>query len=91
MTIYVSMIDTFMSGWGEAQGENNLHVIECETLDQAEAVLKAAKDRKETEYVSVSTKFPNKRVNRYVRLTQSNFNDLGKVWKKHYRKDHDPA
>lgn len=48
---YVTMNDTFFSGWGKAEGKVNKLVIECDSLDEMEIVMDNAKAREEMKYV----------------------------------------
>lgn len=45
---YVSVIDTFMSGWGKAEGKTNVLVFECDTKVEAEIVVDNAFNRGDT-------------------------------------------
>lgn len=57
--VFVVMHDTFMTKWwGRAQGKINLLAIECETLDQAEIIRAAAKERAEMRQVRIETQPP---------------------------------
>lgn len=38
MTYFVPMTDKFMSGWGGARSKKAKHVVECDTLAQAEHI-----------------------------------------------------
>ncbi|AEZ50279.1 hypothetical protein BCPG3_100 [Bacillus phage BCPG3] len=51
--IYVTMNDTFMSGWGEAEGLVNKLVLECDSLEEANVVAGNAAGREEMKYVRV--------------------------------------
>lgn len=42
---YVVMRDTFMSGWGQAEGKDAIYVYPCDSHEQAEIVVKNARDR----------------------------------------------
>lgn len=42
---YVTMIDTFMSGWGMSRGKKNLLIFECENIQEATAVSNNASNR----------------------------------------------
>lgn len=85
--IYVSMTDTFMSGWGRATGKTNRHVVECDTWPQADAVKRAACDRSEMKRVIICLSRPRQRPG-YI-LTSSTFADLGGPWLTHYRPEDD--
>ena len=52
--IWVNMTDSFMSGWGKAKGVNNAYCIKCESYEQAEAILKAAQDRREMKRAAIA-------------------------------------
>ena len=55
---YVTMTDKFMSGWGHAQGRTNKLIIECNTIDEAEQIERAARLRNEMKYVNICTRRP---------------------------------
>lgn len=80
MKYYVSMVDKFLSGWGQAKGLINIYLIECDTLEQAEQIKAHALDRKEMVRVKLSEGKPpvfNKRNNW---ISRKHYNDLGGVW-----------
>jgi hypothetical protein len=52
------MTDKFMSGWGHAQGKTNKLIIECNTVDEAEQIERAARRRSEMKYVNIRTRRP---------------------------------
>lgn len=52
MTRYVNMIDSFLSGWGLAQGGKSIYCVECDTQEQADAIERAASYRPEMKYVA---------------------------------------
>lgn len=56
---YVTMTDTFMSGWGKAEGKKNKLVFECDTLKEAEIVKDNAENRDEMKYVNINDEKPN--------------------------------
>lgn len=58
---YVSMNDSFMSGWGRAKGLTNRLVIVCENRDQALMIVRAAEKRQEMKYINVSLCKPRER------------------------------
>ena len=60
MTIYVNMVDRFMSGWGMAPHTARFS-IKCDTIAQAEAIARAARDRSEMRYVNISDRPARKR------------------------------
>ena len=55
---YVTMTDKFMSGWGHAQNKTNKLIIECNTIDEAEQIERAARRRNEMKYVNICTRRP---------------------------------
>lgn len=50
---YVTMTDSFMSGWGKAEGKTNKLVLECDSLREANIVATYADQRNEMKRVSV--------------------------------------
>lgn len=78
--IQVTMIDKFMSGWGQAKGMVNYFVIECHTQEEAEIIKRNADDRAEMTDVCIinETKvWPNN-----VKVSLKHFDELGQIWKK---------
>ena len=73
------MTDKFMSGWGKAQGKINKLIIECQTLEQAEQIERAARNRTEMRYVNIRTSKPYYRSN--VLKSCKTWDELGEVWK----------
>ena len=55
---YVVMTDSFMSGWGDAEGQTNKLVIGCDTWDRAQELQRKAKQRSEMKYVSIRVTKP---------------------------------
>ncbi|MCK5600374.1 hypothetical protein KAR91_00790 [Candidatus Pacearchaeota archaeon] len=53
MTVWVSMTDRFMSGWGHAEGKINKLVISCDTYSEAVIVAENARSRSEMKYVNI--------------------------------------
>jgi len=78
---YVTMTDSFMSGWGEAEGKINKLVIACNTYKQAEAVARNAELRPEMKYVNITSKKPYYNPRRYLVSTKT-YESLGNIWKK---------
>lgn len=56
---YITMTDSFMSGWGRANNKINKLVFECDTLEQAQIVEQNARHRKEMKYINFANKKPN--------------------------------
>jgi hypothetical protein len=77
--MYVTMIDTFMSGWGPAQGKDNLFAVECDDGQQVEQILKAAAERAEMRKLMVVHNEPKSNGQRVVTLTH--YNNLGGSWR----------
>jgi len=75
---YVTMTDKFMSGWGMAEGKKNKLIIECETIEQAEQIERAARYRDEMTYVNIRISKPRYGAN--VLETWKTWKDLGPIW-----------
>jgi hypothetical protein len=58
---YVVAIDTFLSGWGGAQGLTNMVVLPCDCASEAEAVARYADSRTDTKAVQVVIEKPSAR------------------------------
>lgn len=79
MAFYVRMVDTFMSGWGPAQGRRAIYVVFCDTMEVAEAIEKAAQDRSEMKYITIGEGEP--RAARSSDLhTYKHVTELGGPW-----------
>lgn len=78
--VYVTMIDTFMSGWGRAKRKKNRFIVECDTLQQAETIERNALKRPEMRYVSISFRKPNYGPD--VHESWKTYDQLRNVWKK---------
>lgn len=81
---YVTMTDKFMSGWGMASNKINKLVIECDTYSQANAILRAAKDRSEMKNVNLCSAKPYYNTKRYL-TSLKHFSDLGGCWLEYYQ------
>jgi hypothetical protein len=77
---YVSMTDTFMSGWGLAKGKINKYLVVCDTWEEAEIIQKNALLRPEMKFVNITLRKPNYSRKRYI-VSMVNFWELGQVWK----------
>jgi len=44
-SFYVTSLDIAMSGWGMAKGKNNIIIMPCATIEQAQMVKRNAKSR----------------------------------------------
>lgn len=80
--VYVRMTDKFMSGWGTAQGKQNVMVVECDTWEQAEAIEKAARKRSEMRRVECCLNKPKNRSG--VLYSHKKFSDLSGPWLEFY-------
>ncbi len=58
---YVTMIDTFMSGWGESEGRKNKLAFECESYEEAQIVAGNGTGREEMKYVYICSKKPRQK------------------------------
>ena len=74
---YVNMTDKFMSGWGLAPHKSYLSVA-CDTLEQAQAVEKAARLRPEMRYVTIASR--PRRGGAGCHTSIKAFADLGGPW-----------
>ncbi len=52
-TYWVSMTDTFLSGWGPADNKINKLVLACENYEEAKIVAANARGRGEMKYVNI--------------------------------------
>jgi hypothetical protein len=58
MSIYVTMTDRFMSGWGMAEGLLNRLVFICDTWEEANTVMRNARSRGDMKYVAAHAEAP---------------------------------
>lgn len=56
---YVSMIDTFMSGWGMAKGKQNILIFECDSLEEAKIVSDNANNRTDQRCIEIHKEYPH--------------------------------
>jgi len=77
MSYYVNMTDRFMSGWGMAKGGHSYLCVKCETLQQAEAIEKAAKECPEMKYVSIASR-PRRSNGSHTSIKE--FSEMGGHW-----------
>lgn len=56
--IYVSMTDTFLSGWGEAKDKINKYIIGCDTIEEALIIKDNALDRGDMKSIKIHKKKP---------------------------------
>ena len=62
---YVTMTDSFLSGWGMADGLINKLVIECHSWNEAQTVMQNAEDRTDMKRINVTSKKPYYRPGKY--------------------------
>ena len=62
---YVTMTDTVLSGWGQAEGKINKLVFQCESYDQAALVEQNALDRTDQKYINIRSTRPYYNKDRY--------------------------
>lgn len=55
---YVTMTDTFLSGWGKAEGRIAKFVFVCDNWQEAEIVKENAERRGDQKYINISTTKP---------------------------------
>ena len=60
---YVLTNDRFMSGWGEARDKTNTIILPCESLEQAEIVVRNCSDRSEQQNIRIVWNKPRLRTN----------------------------
>lgn len=56
---YVTADDTFMSGWGEAEGLTNTVILPCDSYDEAVIVSDNAEARSDMTNVQIVTEIPD--------------------------------
>lgn len=78
MTSFVTMTDTFMSGWGKAEGKKNIYCVECDTTEQCQIIAENARKRSEMKHIKITDQKPNNTRARIV--THRHWNDLGEIW-----------
>ena len=77
---YVSMIDTFFSDWGPAEGKSNIYLIECDSAEQAERVADYAKTRDEMRKVRTHDVAQKPQYGSGYLVREKHINDLGPIW-----------
>jgi len=81
---YVTMTDSFMSGWGYAKNKINKLVFLCDSYEQAERVFNNAESRNEMKYINICIKYPY-HLNNNKYYTQIKTIENSKNWyKKNY-------
>ena len=77
---YVTMLDTFMSGWGMAKDKENIMIVECDSLEDAELIAENATKRSEMKNIDIWTEMPEYDDALYV-LSVKTFAQLSGPWK----------
>lgn len=80
---WVNMNDKFLSGWGEARLGRSILCIACDTLAQANAIERAAQDRREMRHISIADA-PRKGRGGDV-ITKRSFADMSGPWLAYYK------
>lgn len=62
---YVTMTDSFMSGWGKADGLINKLVFECDTYSEAIKVERYAESRSDMKYIDIRSTKPYYSTSKY--------------------------
>jgi len=55
---YVTMTDTFLTGWGHAQNKTAKFIYECETYEEALIVQENAANRTDQKYINICIRKP---------------------------------
>ncbi len=53
--LYVTCIDTYLSGWGPSEGLKNKLIFPCETYEEAQTVLDNAQNRTDMGYCKIKS------------------------------------
>jgi hypothetical protein len=64
--VYVTMTDSFLSGWGRAEGKINKLVFECDSKEEAFTVMENAEARGDQKYINYTYKKPYYSPSRYL-------------------------
>jgi hypothetical protein len=75
---YVQMHDTFMSGWGKAEGLKNIYQVECDSYPQALRIQHSAQKRDEMKDITIRN--TALKSDEHTLVSHRHFNDLGTVW-----------
>lgn len=87
MAVYVNMVDRFMSGWGLASGGRSRMSVRCETREQADAIEKAARERSEMRYVTLSDR-PARKRSPHDHVSIKDFSTMGGPWLRYWPHAH---
>ena len=78
---YVTMTDSFMSGWGMARGRTAKFVVGVDNYAQAQRIARNARCRSEMKYVNIVRNKPRYDPRRY-QVTYRDYSQLGMAWKR---------
>lgn len=65
-TVYVSMVDNFLSGWGRAENKKNILVISCNGIKEAKIVARNARQRGEMSLIGLHLERPSYDEDKYL-------------------------
>lgn len=63
---YVTMTDSYLSGWGYAKGKINKLIFICDTYREAEIVEANARSRSDMKYINITLKKPYYNSTKYL-------------------------
>lgn len=72
--MYVTMTDTFMSGWGMSKGLTNRLAFVCDSAEEAQVVAENARARSDMKNVRICTTPPRQRLGQYLQFKTNNEN-----------------
>jgi hypothetical protein len=75
---YIAMTDSFMSGWGMAEGRSNRFVVQCDNREQAQQIERAARGRDEMKRIQWVSKCPKS--NDRMLVSVKHYSELGDIW-----------
>jgi len=82
---YVSMLDSFMSGWGMAEGKESIYIIECDLEAEADHVADVAENhRTDMSRVNITSGRPTYYNKDTHRIDTVHFDELSGIWTKDY-------
>lgn len=78
---FVTMTDSFLSGWGRAEGLTNKYIVCCRTLNEALTVKENAQKRNEMKYINVrsGSKVPYYSPNKFL-VSLAIVPEMGEIW-----------
>ena len=79
---YVTMTDTFLSGWGEADNKINKLVFICDNIKEAKIVKDNAEHRTDQKRINICSNYPYHLFNNKRYYTQLKHNKSYPAWYK---------